>query len=157
MSHHILAFADTESQVCSSGPEIQKLLGYLDGYLVPTTHQIHGITNNRLHERMFYSYACQLVQGRHNKLYVADNTPSLYLSQTVLKNLDMLPLDFSTLASNNLTINANKRAPYGCPRRTSVPSKPDTIPFPPTESNKHQLEKLIKEHFKSSACPHQSF
>ena len=46
----------------------------------------------------------------------------------------------------------------GCPRRTSVPSKPDTILFPSTEINWHQLEKWIKERFKSNAfntCLHQ--
>ena len=46
LSQKIIAFADRGAQTCSSGPEIQELLGYSDEYLVPTTHQIRGITEN---------------------------------------------------------------------------------------------------------------
>ena len=46
-AHPVLTFADTGAQTCPAGPEIQKLLGYADGYLVSTTHWIRGITNDR--------------------------------------------------------------------------------------------------------------
>ena len=47
-AHPVLAFADTGTQTCSVGTEIQKLLGYPDGYLVSTNHRIQGITNDQL-------------------------------------------------------------------------------------------------------------
>ena len=40
---YILTFVDTRAQICLNRPEIQRVLGYPDGYLMQTTHQIHGI------------------------------------------------------------------------------------------------------------------
>ena len=157
-SHHILAFADTGAQTCSSGPEIQRLLGYPDGYLVPTNHRIRGITDNRLEVKGVLFLVIK-VGSRETRqaVYVSENTSGFYLSQTALKALNLLPPNFP-LSQNSSSTDAKKTAPCGCPRRTAVPSKPSTIPFQPTEKNRHTLERWIYEHFKSSAfntCPHQ--
>ena len=159
-SHHVLAFADTGAQTCSSGPDIQKLLGYTDGYLVSTTHRIRGITDNRLHIKGVLFLRIK-VGSRETRqaVYVSDNTTGFYLSQTALKDLDLLPFNFPTsLSQNSSSVDAKETAPCGCPRRTSIPSKPKSIPFKPTQTNRHQLEQWIVDHFKSSAfniCPHQ--
>ena len=50
-------------------------------------------------------------------------------------------------------------APCGCPLRSPCPPAPSTIPFPPTEEYRPQIEDWIKKHFASSAfntCKHQS-
>ena len=101
-SHHILAFADTRAQTCSSGPEIQRLLGYSDRYLVPTTHQICGITNNWLHVKgLLFLHVRVASRETWQAVCVANNTSSLYLLQIALKDLNLLPLDFPTPASHN--------------------------------------------------------
>ena len=91
-SHHIPAFADTGAQTCSSGPEIQRLLGYPDGYLMPTIHRIRGITNNRFHVKsvLFLRVRVASKETRH-VVFVADNTSGLYLLQNALKDLDVAP------------------------------------------------------------------
>ena len=160
-SHKIIAFADTGAQTCSSGPEIQELLGYSDEYLVPTTQRIRGITDNQLHIKGILLLHIRVGSRKTRQaVYVVDNTSGFYLSQAALKDLGLLPLNFpSSVSKINSSMKAIKSAPCGCPARTSVPPRPDTIPFPPTETNRHQLEQWIKKkHFESSAFntyPHQ--
>jgi len=81
-SHKIIAFADTGAQTSSSGPEIQELLGYPDEYLMPTTYQIRGITDNQLHIKGILFLRIR-VGSRETRqaVYVADNTSGFYLSQ----------------------------------------------------------------------------
>ena len=86
-SHHIVAFADTGAQSCSSGPETQTLLRYPDEYLMLTTHRVRCITNNRLHINGVL-FLCVRVGPRETRqvVFVADNTSGLYLSRTALKD-----------------------------------------------------------------------
>ena len=91
-AHPVLAFADTGIQICSAGPEIQKLLGYPDGYLESTTHQIRSITNDRLRIKGVL-FLCIRMEAKETQqaVYVSDNTSGFCLSQTALKDLDLLP------------------------------------------------------------------
>ena len=160
VNHHILAIADTGAQTCSCGPEIQELLGYPDGYLIPTTHRIRGITENQLQIKgvLFLRIKVGKKETRQ-AVYVSKNTSGFYLSQTALKDLGLLHPNFPTPPSHNNSIkDTNKMAPCGCPHRAPVPPKPEVIPFKPTETNRLALEQWLMEHFKSSAfntCPHQ--
>ena len=83
-SHHILVFADTGAQTCSSRPEIQKLLRYPDGCLMPTTHRIHGIANNWLHVKGVLFLRMRVLsrvsfQGRYDKLCMWQTTHLAYI------------------------------------------------------------------------------
>lgn len=158
-AHPVLAFADTGAQTCSAGPEIQKLLGYPDGYLVSTTHRIRSITDDRLRIKgvLFLRIRVGTKETRQ-AVYVSDNTSGFYLSQTALKDLDLLPFDFPTSLSQSSSTMAKEMAPCGCPHRKPVPTRPKTIPFKPIQANRDKLQQWLLECFKSSAfntCPHQ--
>ena len=92
-------------------------------------------------------------------VYVTDNISGFYLSETALKDLGLLHPDFPEVPShNNLAKDSKDVAPCGCPYRASIPPKPESIPFKPTEANRDALERWLREHFRSSAfntCPHQ--
>jgi len=52
-----------------------------------------------------------------------------------------------------------KLTPCGCPVRSPCPKTPRTIPFPPTEEHRLDLDNWIKERYISSTfntCKHQS-
>ena len=158
-AHPVFAIADTGTQIYSAGPEIKKFLGYSDGYLVSTSHRIRGITNDWLRIKGVL-FLCIRVGTKVTRqaVYVSDNTSGFYLSQTALKDLNLLPSDFPTsLSQSNLSTIAQEMDPCGYPHRTPVPTKPKTIPFKPIQANRHKLQQWLLEYFKSSAfktCPH---
>ena len=92
-------------------------------------------------------------------VYVSGNTSGFYLSESALKDLELIPRNFPSQTSKiDASALVNGKALCGCPRRTTVPDEPANIPFPPIASNRDRLELWLREHFKSSAfniCPHQ--
>ena len=94
-------------------------------------------------------------------VYVSEYTSRFYLSESALKDLELIPRNFPSQTSRiDASAIVNGKALCGCPRRTTVPDKPANIPFPPIASNRDRLELWLREHFKSSAfntCPHQPF
>ena len=92
-------------------------------------------------------------------VYVSGNTSGLYLSESALKDLELIPRNFPSQTSKiDASALVNGKELCGCPRRTTVPDKPANIPFPPIASIRDRLELWLREHFKSSAfniCPHQ--
>jgi len=95
-------------------------------------------------------------------VYVAENANGLYLSETALRDLGIIPQTFPECNSNTSGIqstgNTDHLAPCGCLRRNITPSHPEKIPFPPTPSHRKDLEDWILHHFESSAfniCKHQ--
>lgn len=91
-------------------------------------------------------------------LYASKNTSGFYLSE-LDQDIHLLPVDFLAQTSQLISLKgANENAEYICPRRKHIPTMPSTIPFLPTETNKHLLEQWIRDHFKPSAfntCTHQ--
>lgn len=85
--------------------------------------------------------------------------PVFYLSESGLKDLDLIHHNFPNQASKiNASAKVNEKAFCGCFRTTTVPDKPDNIPFPRIESNRHCLERWLRNYFRSCAfnlCPHQ--
>ena len=98
----VLAFSDTGAQTCSAGTEIQKLLGYPNGFLVSTTHRIRGITYDRLRNNGVL-FLCRRVGMKEvmQAVYMSDNTPGFYWLQTALKDLDLLQFEFPTSFSQS--------------------------------------------------------
>ena len=92
-------------------------------------------------------------------VYVLGNTSGFYLSESALRDLELIPRNFPRQTSKiDVSAHVNEKALCGCPRRTKVPDKPANIPFPPITSNRDCLELWLWEHFKSSAfntCLHQ--
>ena len=159
-THRITAVPDTGAQTCSSGPELQKVLGCPDRFLVPTRHRIRGITEAPLQIKgVIFARIRVGSRETHQMIYVSENTTGFYLSESALKDLGILSCNFPNPPSKqNVATSDNGKAPCGCPRRTAVPSKPANIPFAPTEENKIHLKQWILKHFSSSTfntCPHQ--
>lgn len=91
-------------------------------------------------------------------IYICENVSKVYLSQTALKNLHIIPRTFPKSEHFNSCGVLNDTAPCGCPRRTECPPIPEGIPFPATPENRENLEKWIVEYYRSSAfntCEHQ--
>ena len=92
-------------------------------------------------------------------VYVSGNTSGFYLSESALKDLELIPRNFPSQTSRiDAPAIVNGKALCGCPRRITVPNKLANIPFPPIASNRGRLELWLREHFKSSALntsPHQ--
>ena len=163
----IVACADTRTQTCSSGPEILALLNCPEQYLIPTSHKIRGITNSHL--ELMGALLLHIRIGCHETrqvMYVSRNTSGVYLSESTLKDLHIIPKNFphtdsksaSTIPTSPISADITQRAPCGCPLRTTVPDRPTILPFPPTADNREKLEHWILAHFSSSAfntCPHQ--
>ena len=159
-THRVTAIADTGAQTCSCDPEVQKALGYPDEYLMSTTHQIRGITEDPLDIRgVMFAYIRAGSKETCQAIYVLENTSGFYLSELALKKLGLLLPDFPTLTSQqNVPISNEGKASCECPQRTIVPPKPIDIPFEPTERNRYWLEEWVLEHFWGSpfyTCPHQ--
>ena len=65
-SHHIFAFADMG--LVRADLRSKNILDTPTGILVPTTHPVHGITNNWLHIKSVLFLHLDLVQGGYDKL-----------------------------------------------------------------------------------------
>ena len=106
-------------------------------------------------------------------LYVCENVKDMYLSQTALKNMNIVHNDFPATPKSilNLTTTTNPSdsasngtspkvnlAPCGCSFHQSSPALPDKIPFPATGEYRQQIQDWIKKRYSASAfntCPHQ--
>lgn len=151
--------ADSGAQTCTSGPEILSILGCPESYLLKTRHPINGITGNSL--AMMGALLLNIKSGSRTAkviMYVCRNVSGIFLSQTALKQLAILPSDFPTVSSQCDASITQHHTKCGCPARTETPDLPEKIPYEGIETNLKALQEWILEHFGSSAfntCPHQ--
>ena len=122
--------------------------------LIPTSHGIHGITESSLD--ILGTLLLQITAGRHQTnqmVYIAKNIAGFYLSQTVMKDLNIIPRSFPCIST---TLNATKtpgpeRAICGCPLHMQPTPHSQQPPFPLTTENHEKLEAWILDHYASSA------
>ena len=165
------AVADSGCQTCSAGTDVLNNIGCPVEYLVPTSHQIVGITDSLLDITGAVLLRIE-VAGKVTRqmVHVSKNTRGLYLSETALKELGLLSEDFpnpsvstasSTEERSESTLHASacsEDAHTPCVKRTPAPSRPDTIPFAPTKENLPKFEEWFILFFASSGfntCTHQ--
>ena len=68
------------------------------------------------------------------------NTSGFYLSESALKDLELIPHNFPSQTSKiDASALVNGKASCGCSQRTTVPDKPANISFPPIASNRGHL------------------
>ena len=159
------AIADTGAQTCTTGIHILKVIP--DTWLIPTKHKLRGVDNNFLPIKgvLFVDIFTNTKQTTQ-LLYVCENVSGMYLSQSALRELDIIHETFpnSTVAATIKTSTQSTvpttvpLASCGCPLRTDCPPTPPKLPFPATEENRHDLEKWILQYYSFSAfnvCPHQ--
>ena len=160
--------ADSGAQTCTSGPEILSTLNCPASYMLKTHHPINGITGDSLDVMGALLLKLEM-EGRETRvvMYICRNASGIFLSQTALKQLGVLPLDFPAADSFPASTSHcdataapthGTHAKCGCPSRTDTPDLPDKIPFEGTDDNRQALQDWILKHFASSAfntCKHQ--
>ena len=155
--------ADTGAMTCSGGVELLDLLQCPKKYLLKTSHRIQGVTGTKLD--VLGSLLLRFESnGRVSRqvVYISRNTHGLYLSERALRDLgavgDSFPEPASSSAAASTPQPRDGFAPCGCPKRSAVPEKPTSLPYPATEANRGKLEQWIRDHFAASAfntCEHQ--
>ena len=174
----MVAIADTVAQNCTSGVEISDQITDSKRWLLPTKNHLRGVDNNRLTVRG--TLLINVTSDHKNTtelLYIYNNVKGFYLSQTALRQMNVIkntfpdqerdPLVHVTTFTTPETVTTQYRpepfdanlAPCGCLLRSPCPPAPSTILFPPTEEYCPQIEDWIKKYFASSAfntCKHQS-
>ena len=168
--HTLEAIADTGCQTCTAGKDILSKLCCPDNFMIPTSHKIVGITSASL--GIVGAVMLRItINGRTTRqmVYVSDRVQGLYLSERALKDLGIISESFpnstftttaATLApvSTNDAWKNDTHRTCECPKRTSTPSCPDTLPYPATKENVPLLRKWLIHAFSSSAfnkCEHQ--
>ena len=106
-------------------------------------------------------------------VYVSDSVEGFFLSYDTMVDLLMLNRNFPTIgackqAEPNSSVNAqsvetdcpqstNESLECGCPKRTKVPLRPDSLPFKPEWRNRKRMREWLLKRYASSTfniCPH---
>lgn len=108
----------------------------------------------------------------HDKIYVSDSVQDFFLSFDTMLDLGILGRNFPTVGQFNekqgISIQATLSTGSGntgnntdntcqCPKRSSVPPRPDKLPFAPIKENNAKMKEWLLDTFKSSTfntCPH---
>lgn len=161
-SREVTAVTDSGCQTCTAGEDFLEQIGCPTSYLVPTSHQIMGITSTSL--GILGSALVRLeLNGEVTRqmVHISKNTKGLYLSETALKELKVLKEDFPHPLYIVGTVSASSCTDDGassCTKRTPTPDRPEAIPFTPTKENKVNLKTWLIEAFEGSSlnlCTHQ--
>ena len=156
----VFAVADTGCQTCTAGMNLVNKLNCNESTLINTRHKIIGITDANLDIRK----ALMVDISHHNKttkqmIHISSNTTGLYLSETALKELNLIDKEFPHHITRNCAGATTKtKDTCTCPKRTSPPKPPTCLPFQPLPENIQKLRTWLLKAFASSAfniCPHQ--
>ena len=159
-----VAIADSGCQTCTGGVDFLEDIGCPETYVVPTSHGIIGITKDPL-DIIGSALIRFEIDGKVSRqmVHISRKTSGLYLSQTALKQLGVIKDDFphpdsSECAAGSGIKCCKDEGGASCLERSPTPTRPETIPFEPTEENLPELEQWLLEIFASSAfndCTHQ--
>lgn len=170
--HSVVAITDTGCQTCTAGVGFLEVIGCPQSYLVPTNHQIIGITDSSLD--IIGSAMLRIEVGgkvTRQMVHISRRTRGLYLSNTALKDLGLIKQNFPepTTTAFAATASVFEESCHAdclgdgqttpCLKRTATPDRPTTIPFPPTKENKKNLENYLLDVFASSGfntCTYQT-
>ena len=163
-SHAVEAFTDTCCQTCTAGVDFIDQIGCPEAYLVPTSHNIIGITSSPLD--IVGSVLLRIEVGgkvSRQMVHISRNCRGLYLSERALMDLQVIPLCFprppaSVAATSVETACCKEGVAVPCVKRTATPDRPSKIPYAPTKENVPALEKWLLDAFGSSGfnmCTHQ--
>ena len=171
------AIADTGCQSCLGGTNLIKLLGIPKDKLISVDMKMHTAVNSNIHilgAIILYITGKQLIRttlSTRQLVYITDATDKLYLNKEACSALGIIPKHFPTVgeASMQSTVECDQndemqptsqghKAPCGCLIRCKPPPLPESLPYPPLESNRLKLQKFLLEYYRSSTfnvCPHQ--
>ena len=159
--------ADTGCQTCTAGVDIIRQL-CPDAYLVPTRHRIVGITDSSLRIVGMALLHITSESGRQTRqvVYVSENINGLYLSESALKDLGVIDVNFpnsvvdgsGSLSRAGQIAEQTEEEACKCVPRAATPERPESLPFSPTPENVPRLKEWLVQAFSSSAfntCSHQ--
>ena len=154
--HTLDAYTDTCCQTCTAGIDFLEQIGCPTSYLVPTSHNIIGITSSPL--EIIGSVLLRIEAGgkvSRQMVHISKNSQGLYLSERALIDLEVIPSSFphkpaSVAATSVETACCKEGVSTPCIKRTKTPDRPSEIPFAPTKENVPALEKWLLNAFGSS-------
>ena len=80
--------------------EILKILGCTSDSLIPTNHRIHGITDDQLLIKGVFFMRIRIgIRETRQVVYVSGNTSDFYLSESAVKDLELIPRNFPSQTS----------------------------------------------------------
>ena len=171
------SIADTGCQTSTAGVDFLEEIGCPQSYLIPTSHQIVGITAASL--GIIGAVMLRIECGgevTRQMVHISVHARGLYLSRTACEELLLVEPDFPgptrsisatvcTSTACNSTVSKCQGDCHGdehntpCPNRTATPIRPSKIPFPPTKENRSKLKDWLLNAFAGSAfnmCTYQT-
>lgn len=116
-STEVSAVTDSRCQTCTVGPEILQTLNCPTSYLIKTRHNIVGITNSPLNIIGVLFLQIGIGHKTTNQMvYISKNCRGFFLSQTAMKDLDVVPEDFPNHTHVSAAIFEHIKC--NCPKRT---------------------------------------
>ncbi len=150
--------ADSGCQTCTAGVDFLEEIGCPQSFLIPTSHQIIGITSSNL--KIIGAVLLRIEYGGETTqmVHISTRTRGLFLSNSALKKLRLPPDDFprqtfsvaSASTEGHSEVDCEGCSGSQCMERTGTPERPDCLPFPPTSENVPKLEKWLLDLFAHS-------
>ena len=155
----VSSLADSGCQTSTAGTDFLEKIGCPVSYLIPTSHQIVGITSSSLNllgaVMIRFEYGGKVAR---QMVHISSRTKGLYLSNTALKQLGLLSEEFpnqpaaSASSAQEEPIDVECEGCNGseCLHRTPPPERPEHLPYAPTKENIPKFEQWFLEQFASS-------
>ena len=164
------AMADTGCQSCLAGLKVIHPLGLRESDLMPVTMQMR--TANNLGIKILGATVLRMSaknpEGKtletRQMTYITDTSDKLFLSREACSALGIINDTFPTVGSEfnqhtHITSALHEQPKVcDCPKRTSPPPPPTSLPCPATDENLPRLRDFLLDHYKSSTfntCEHQ--
>jgi hypothetical protein len=163
--------ADTGCQSCLASIKMINSLGLTTADLIPVTMRMHAANNGGINilGAAILRFAGKDEHGglleTRQVVYVTDKSDKIFLSREACVALGMITEKFPTVGEvlstdslsqpNSESINTT---PCTCPQHQPPPPKPESLPFPATESNRTKLQEWLINYYSGSTfntCEHQ--
>ena len=162
------ATADTGCQSCLAASDLLPQLGLNKHNLIPVTMKMSAANNlgitiiGALPLRITGTSPTGEKHTTRQIVYFTPSTKRMFLSKQACVALGLISSNFptvgETLEASNEPLPPENSHNCQCPKRSSPPPKPSSLPYPPTEDNRDKLEKYLLERYKASTfntCEHQ--
>ena len=160
-----VAVADTGAMTMVGGKDLLPGLGLKTSDLIPVRTELTAAGNTKLN----ILGAIFIKVGGKNRTtrqlcYIQNTDSKIYLSRNACENLGIISKHFPQIGvhdvsnisetSNNCEISCTRTTGNSqgchCPKRSSPPPPPKTMPFPATPENHLKLKKWILNHYRAS-------
>ena len=156
-------YTDTCAQTCVSGRYVLSKLNMDERDLVPTSHNIMGVSGKYLDILGILTVKFDYRDcSSYAAVYICNDIIGFFVSPKVQVDLGILPTGYplSSVSAVQSTFpdKGSRKAKCGCLLRQEPPPLPNAIPFPATGENRSRLEQWILDRYAGSAfnaCEHQ--